>query len=176
MKEYIVKIGKEEFEVKIANKSDTSIEVKVNEQDYHCDIESDKIKDYNIYSILLNNKPALAVSYVRGDNLVINLNNMEYKINVYDKRLWNLKKKVQTKEKVVSREIIKSPMPGKIVRIYTKVGEIIAPKSPVVALEAMKMEMDIITEVGGRVEKLRVNLGDGIEGDTIIAIINPQVE
>ncbi len=176
MKSYIVKIGKKEFDVNIDNESDTSMEVRVDERDYYCDIESEKMKDYNIYSILLNNKPALAISYLKGDYLIINLNNMEYKINVYDKRLWNLKKKVKTEDKVVSREIIKSPMPGKIVRIYTKVGDILAPKSPVVALEAMKMEMDIITEIGGRVEKLRVNLGDGIEGDSIIAIINPQVE
>lgn len=68
-------------------------------------------------------------------------------------------------------EAVKSPLPGTILSIDVKIGDIVKMGDKVAVLEAMKMENDIRTPKAGKVIKICVNPGDAIlEGADILVI------
>jgi len=66
---------------------------------------------------------------------------------------------------------LKSPLPGTILDVCVAVGETVREGQIVLILEAMKMENNIQTEYGGKVEKIHFRKGDSVlEGDVILTI------
>src|ERR1700722_8336739 len=62
-----------------------------------------------------------------------------------------------------SDKVIKSPMPGRIVKVMVKVGDVVAAGGPLFVMEAMKMENEIKAKGGGTVLELHVVAGDTVE-------------
>jgi len=67
------------------------------------------------------------------------------------------------------KDKIYAPMPGKIVKLLVKEGDIVKEKQPMVIVEAMKMENQVITTAAGVVKK--INFSDGDQVDTEVPII-----
>jgi len=63
------------------------------------------------------------------------------------------------------------PMVGKIVSVTVKVGDRIQENDQVAVLEAMKMEMPIVTPVTGTVKEVCVQAGQEVEAEAVIAVI-----
>jgi len=59
--------------------------------------------------------------------------------------------------------IVRSPMPGKVIKILTEVGARVRAGSPVVVVEAMKMENEQVADVDGKVARIHVRVGDAVE-------------
>ncbi|MCA9626570.1 MAG: biotin/lipoyl-binding protein [Myxococcales bacterium] len=66
---------------------------------------------------------------------------------------------------------IKSPMPGKVVKVLVTEGQEVAAGSPVVVVEAMKMENELVAEGPGTVKKVFVQPGDAVEGGAKLVTI-----
>lgn len=66
---------------------------------------------------------------------------------------------------------IKSPLPGVILEIYVKVGDMVKIGQKLLMLEAMKMENNINADKEGRVVSIKSGKGDSVmEGDILIVI------
>ena len=66
---------------------------------------------------------------------------------------------------------IMSPMAGKVLEIKVNVGDKVEDGDEVVVLEAMKMELPIISEESGVVKEIRCKKGDTVEsGDVLIVL------
>jgi glutaconyl-CoA/methylmalonyl-CoA decarboxylase subunit gamma len=66
---------------------------------------------------------------------------------------------------------IKSPLPGVILEIFVKVGDMVKIGQCLLVLEAMKMENNIEADKAGKVVSIAKNKGDSVmEGDVIIVI------
>lgn len=64
-----------------------------------------------------------------------------------------------------------APMPGKIVDIKVNVGDAVKVNQPVLILEAMKMESEIVAEQDGVVASINVAKGDMVNpGDTLFSL------
>ncbi|HBE43911.1 MAG TPA: acetyl-CoA carboxylase biotin carboxyl carrier protein subunit [Deltaproteobacteria bacterium] len=63
------------------------------------------------------------------------------------------------------------PMVGKIVAINVKVGDKVNEDDQIATLEAMKMEMPVVAPVSGVIKEIRVQAGQEVEADTVLAII-----
>jgi biotin carboxyl carrier protein len=63
---------------------------------------------------------------------------------------------------------IKSPMPGKIVKINVSEGEAVTKGQTVLILSAMKMESEYKSPVDGLVMKIAVSEGEVVEGNQIL--------
>lgn len=64
---------------------------------------------------------------------------------------------------------LKAPMPGLIVQVAVKSGEVVEPGDTVVIVEAMKMENELRAVVGARVERVLVAPGEAVEkGQTLV--------
>jgi biotin carboxyl carrier protein len=56
--------------------------------------------------------------------------------------------------------IIATPMPGKIVAVHVKEGDAVEKEQPLIVVEAMKMQNDILSDVKGVVKKVHFSEGD----------------
>ena len=72
------------------------------------------------------------------------------------------------------KDKIFAPMPGKIVKLLVKEGETVAEKTPMVIVEAMKMEHQVNAAAAGIVKK--INYSDGDQVDTETPIIELDLE
>lgn len=68
-------------------------------------------------------------------------------------------KQVSSKEVLNGNELITSPLHGKIVRIFVKENQEVAPGDPLLVLEAMKMENQIHAISSGKVVEILVSAG-----------------
>jgi len=59
--------------------------------------------------------------------------------------------------------ILKAMMPGRVVRLLVKTGDVVRRGQSLLILEAMKMENDIQSPVDGLVDEIFINAGDTIE-------------
>jgi biotin carboxyl carrier protein len=64
--------------------------------------------------------------------------------------------------------VIKSQMPGRVIRLLVEEGEMVEKGSPLLVLEAMKMENEIKAPRGGEVKRIAVCEGDLIEARTLL--------
>ncbi|MBE9580989.1 MAG: biotin/lipoyl-binding protein [Proteobacteria bacterium] len=65
-----------------------------------------------------------------------------------------------------------APMPGLILEVMVSVGDSVAAGTPVVKMEAMKMENEIPAPAGGTVKELRVKVGDQVSTDDVLVVID----
>ena len=68
-------------------------------------------------------------------------------------------------------ETLTAPMQGTIVKVLVKEGQEVAAGEAVVVLEAMKMENSILAHAAGKVESIKVEPGQSIQGGEPIAVI-----
>ena len=68
---------------------------------------------------------------------------------------------------------IKSPLPGVILELFVKVGDVVKIGQRLLVLEAMKMENNIEADKAGKIVSISKNKGDSVmEGDVLIEIGN----
>jgi biotin carboxyl carrier protein len=73
-------------------------------------------------------------------------------------------KRSRSKSKALDLGQMKSPMPGKILKIFVKAGDVVEPGTPILVMEAMKMEHTIKASKQGTVEKIHFKEGDQVQG------------
>ncbi len=69
---------------------------------------------------------------------------------------------------VFEGELIKAPLPGRIIEVNVKVGDSIKSGDTVVVLEAMKMENDIRSHYSGIVKRVMVSKDNYVENDEVL--------
>jgi biotin carboxyl carrier protein len=65
-------------------------------------------------------------------------------------------------------------MPGKIVRILVKLGDVVAKDQPILVMEAMKMENQIKATQAGKVSKISVTEGQALETGAELLVIEAE--
>ncbi len=69
---------------------------------------------------------------------------------------------------------LNAPMPGAIRRIYVAVGDQVVAGTPLLALEAMKMEHQVLAPADGIVAEMMIAVGDQVDtGDTLLKLEDP---
>jgi len=64
--------------------------------------------------------------------------------------------------------VIRAPMPGRVVRVLVAVGIEVAADTPLIIVEAMKMENEVRAPAGGRVSSIAVAPTDTVEAGQIL--------
>lgn len=68
-------------------------------------------------------------------------------------------------------DAITAPMPGTILKVLVNVGDAVTANQPIMILEAMKMENEIVAPQAGTVTGIHVNQGEMVQpGDALITI------
>jgi biotin carboxyl carrier protein len=64
-----------------------------------------------------------------------------------------------------------APMPGKVVKVLVTVEQQVEAGTPLVVLEAMKMEHTVRAAEAGTVRELHVAVGDQVDTDRLLAVV-----
>ena len=64
-----------------------------------------------------------------------------------------------------------APLPGRIISLKVKAGDVVKAGDEVVVLEAMKMENSITSDYDGTVQQVLVAEGDNVATDAVLMII-----
>jgi biotin carboxyl carrier protein len=75
---------------------------------------------------------------------------------------------------VARRATVVAPMPGRVVKLSVAVGDVVAVGTPLLGIEAMKMENELLSSASGRVTKIGVQTGDNVEADQELLVIEPE--
>lgn len=68
-------------------------------------------------------------------------------------------------------DTVKAPMPGKITKIFVKVGDMTSKGQALIVMEAMKMEYTLKAEIDGKIQQIEVQVGDQVSlGKNLIKI------
>ena len=62
-------------------------------------------------------------------------------------------------------------MVGKVLQVVAQPGDMVEEDDTIIVMEAMKMEINVVAPVGGRVTEIRVAPGEAIETDQVVATI-----
>ncbi|MCE9579744.1 MAG: ATP-grasp domain-containing protein [Deltaproteobacteria bacterium] len=66
-----------------------------------------------------------------------------------------------------------APMPGKVVKVLVAAGDAVVVGTPLMVLEAMKMEHSVKATVAGTVASIAVAAGDQVAADQVLAVVTP---
>ena len=67
---------------------------------------------------------------------------------------------------------VEAPMPGKGLSVKAAVGQAVKFGEPLVIMEAMKMETEIVAPADGTVSQVLVNTGDSVDTGAAMVILN----
>jgi biotin carboxyl carrier protein len=66
---------------------------------------------------------------------------------------------------------ISAPMPGKVIRVGVRVGDLVDAGQLLVVMEAMKMEHTLRSPSGGRVVQVDCGPGDQVEAGAVLVVV-----
>jgi biotin carboxyl carrier protein len=74
-------------------------------------------------------------------------------------------------QKDLNREEIKPPMPGNIIKILATIGQEVDETTPILIIEAMKMETTLYSSITGKVTAINVKERDQVDSDQVLIVI-----
>ena len=69
------------------------------------------------------------------------------------------------------KETVKAPMAGKVISLLVKIGDVVNDGDEVAVIEAMKMELPIVSSASGKVIEIGVSAGQAVEADMTLVVI-----
>jgi biotin carboxyl carrier protein len=126
----------------------------------------------DLLSVLIDNV-SHDISYSNDDTAFqLNFRNPYFNIEVLDERRMRMRR-VRSELELSGPEVIKTSMPGKVVKILVEPGREVEPGSGVIIIEAMKMENEIRCRNGGIIKEVHVEVGQTVEGGITLIEIEP---
>lgn len=168
MEKYKVKVNEKEYTVEFDRDTDVNDvkEVYLNGQKLNIDVDLEAMSSI----VIENNTHKINGVYEYDGELVKLLIGKDYhSIEVAEDR--PIKTIEATEEKKDGDELIKAPMPGKIISIEVKAGEEVKKGQDIMVLEAMKMENRIKSPVDGKIKSISVKEGDSCNLSDLLMII-----
>jgi len=164
---YFCKINENEFQLSVDHETN---EIRINGSQEIADIDLVRI-DEGLYHLLLENKSYLVSITNTNIDLRASVGGKEYTVEIED-NISRLKSKYGGIESdVQSLGKVHSPMPGLVVKFYVSVGDTVEINTPLLVLEAMKMENEINAPVKGKITEINVSIGQDISAETLLLTI-----
>lgn len=130
-----------------------------------CDIQK-LSKDY--YQVIMDNCCFLAKIYRSEQELIIKINQRDYRLEIKDDNDLMLEKLGIKSKSTKFHDHLKAPMPGQIVDIFIQKGDKMKAGQPLLILKAMKMENIIKAPHDGIISEVFVKKDQKIEKDTVM--------
>ncbi len=121
------------------------------------------------YSILLSGRAFEARVLPAADGLRISVGNQEFAVTVRDPRAWRGRHGAALEAE--GPQQVSAPMPGKVVRLLVKQGDLVEAGQGLLVVEAMKMQNEIRSPKTGKVERLAVREGQAVSAGDVLAVV-----
>jgi acetyl/propionyl-CoA carboxylase alpha subunit len=101
-------------------------------------------------------------------DLVVDVGRGPRSMRVEESRLAEVRRISGLAPRVHTASDLKAPMPGLITRILVAEGDTVAPGTPMLVMEAMKMENELRAPGAGKVKSIKVRSGEAVEVGTVL--------
>jgi len=95
----------------------------------------------------------------------------KFDVEVIDNESRYRQSRRQSKQ-ILNDNTIRSPMPGKVVRVFVKPGDIVEAGQPLIVLSAMKMESEFKAGQRGVIREVPVKEGETVDNDQLLVVID----
>jgi biotin carboxyl carrier protein len=164
---YYAKLNGETKKIEVEMKADVYL-VTIGEKVFSVDHKN--LEGLGSLSLLVNSRCYEAsVADVEGAKLV-SISGEKFEIGLTDELAF-LAGTPSVHHGHADEEVIKTPMPGMVIAVEVQRGQKIEAGSPVVIVEAMKMQNEIASVGGGVVTDILVRAGDIVESNQKLAVI-----
>jgi biotin carboxyl carrier protein len=119
------------------------------------------VVDTESHSVQLDHRAAQVMVTVRGN---------PYRLEILDERRLRMRH-AAGRFAAEGRQIITSPMPGKVVKVLARPGDPVREGQGVLVIEAMKMENEMKSPKDGKVVELHVVEGQAVDGGARLAVV-----
>jgi biotin carboxyl carrier protein len=122
-----------------------------------------------VWSLLLGQASTVADVTEENGSFVVHVEGEAYAIRVEEETRYIIR--TRGGAAASAGQVLKAPMPGRVVLVGVAVGQAVKPGDSLVILEAMKMENEFKAGVRGTVKEIRVEVGQTVNpGDVLLVI------
>lgn len=143
--------------------------IRIGKRDYVVQLKHDE--KLGAYILWKNRKYPVEIVRSRQNKYEILFNDISYTFTVETPFSLQRMKVLSSKKGKVEQEIIKAPMPGKIIDVMVREGANVLRGEPVVILEAMKMQNEIQSPVNGTVITVHAKANVNVMKDDLLVEI-----
>jgi len=168
-----LKVNNRNAIVKVIKREGNILTLAVDDVLYEVDIVKVSDQEFSI----LNKGKSFNIEVIEGkEPKHFNVNTLYFKfdVEVVDNESRYRQNRLQSKQ-ILNDNTIKSPMSGKVVRIYVKPGDIVEAGQPLIVLSAMKMENEFKAGGPGVVKEVLVKEGDTVDSDQLLVVIDHEL-
>ena len=134
------------FRVPLTNK------IRIGKREYTVRLKTDE--KYGSYILWKNRRYPVEIVRSRQNKYEILFNDISYVFTVETPFSLKRMKMIKTGRGKSGHESVKAPMPGKLIDVLVREGSSILRGEPLVILEAMKMQNEILSPVNGTIQKI----------------------
>ena len=109
-----------------------------------------------------------------GEQTYTHLNGHNQDIAVLDSRAARRRVRDNLNQMSSGADVVRSPMPGRVVSVSVTVGQRVTAGQGVVIVEAMKMENELRSEIDGVVKEIHVSADDRVDGDAALVTLEAE--
>ena len=169
---YEIKVNDKVSEIKVLKRDGNLLEIAVADRIYNVDIlEVEK----GVYSLILDNisfNIELTSNGLKKYNVDTLYNNFDIEIIDAESKYMNSRKSGDDSDS----DFISTPMPGKVVKVLVKEGDIVKGGETVIIVSAMKMESEYKVVKDKIIKQVLVKEGDNIDGDQPLIMLEEYIE
>ena len=165
-----LKIKDRKAKIEVLKQEGSLYHVKIDGKEYKLDVIQ---VEASVYSVIYNGK-SINLEMIEGENpnyYKVNTRTDHFKVEVIDP-VTRYKSSLSNGIKSTD-QVIKSPMPGRIVKVLVTEGDIIEEGQTATIVSAMKMESEYKSPISGIVSKVNVSEGDTVDGGVVLIEIDP---
>lgn len=143
--------------------------IRIGNREYEVKLKADD--KFGTYILWKNRKYPVEVVRSRQNKYEILFNDISYTFTVETPFSMQRMKVLSSAIGKADKELLKAPMPGKIIDVLVREGVNVLRGEPLVILEAMKMQNEIQSPVNGKVLKVNAKANTNVMKDDILVEI-----
>lgn len=102
---------------------------------------------------------------------VVLVNGQPFRVDIQPEQMRYGRTQPRKTESQGGNKSVSAPMPGKVVKLLVKLGDVVREGDGIVVVEAMKMENELKAPVAGTVAEIRAGEGKAVNGGDVLVVI-----
>jgi biotin carboxyl carrier protein len=143
--------------------------IKIGKREYEVKLKSDE--KLGTYILWKNRKYPVEIIRSRQNKYEILFNDISYSFTVETPFSLQRMKVLNSRKGKAEQEYVKAPMPGKIIDVLVREGSPVLRGEPVVILEAMKMQNEILAPASGTIVRVAAKPNTNVMKDDLLVEI-----
>jgi glutaconyl-CoA/methylmalonyl-CoA decarboxylase subunit gamma len=140
--------------------------IRIGKREYEVLLKADE--KYGTYILWKNRKYPVEIIRSRQNKYEILFNDISYTFTVETPFSMKRMKVLSATKGKNDKEVLKAPMPGKIIDVLVREGAAVLRGEPLVILEAMKMQNEILSPVNGHIIRVIAKPGSNVMKDDML--------